>query len=245
MVTSTATSDVVAELRSLGVDRCRRLDADARALQHRRVALPRRAAGRRTPAQCRGGARHRRGLPTHRDAADVARRRHVDRRQRRRHRGRHRLHPSPQPRARHRRRGAYGPGRPRHGARRAAEGRHTPRPALRPGSVDAHPVHGRRDDRQQRVRLASAGVRAYRRQRRRPRRRDDGGGAADRRRRPPGVADPRPARRGGAGRARRDPDRVREVRPPGLGLQPRAPPAGARLRRRDRSWPAPRARSRR
>ncbi len=48
-----------------------------------------------------------------------------------------------------------------------------------------------------------------------------------------GLADPRPARRGRAGRARHDPDRVRQVRPPGLGLQPRAPAARAWLRRRD------------
>ena len=45
------------------------------------------------------------------------------------------------------------------------------RAAVRTGPVDAHPLHDRRDDRQQRVRLAGAGLRAHGRQRRRARRR--------------------------------------------------------------------------
>ena len=40
------------------------------------------------------------------------------------------------------------------------------RPALRAGPVDPHPLHDRRDDRQQRLRLAGAGLRPHRRQRR-------------------------------------------------------------------------------
>ena len=41
------------------------------------------------------------------------------------------------------------------------------RPALRPGPVHPRPLHDRRDDRQQRLRLARAGLRPDRRQRRR------------------------------------------------------------------------------
>ena len=42
------------------------------------------------------------------------------------------------------------------------------RAALRPGPVDAHPLHDRRDDRQQRLRLAGPRLRPHRRQRRSP-----------------------------------------------------------------------------
>ena len=49
----------------------------------------------------------------------------------------------------------------------AAAGRRPARAALRPGPVHAHPLHDRRDDRQQRLRLAGARLRPDRRQRRR------------------------------------------------------------------------------
>ena len=55
-------------------------------------------------------------------------------------------------------------------------------PALRPRPVDAHPLHGRRDDRQQRLRVARARLRPHRRQRRGARRRHRCGGAAAHRR---------------------------------------------------------------
>ena len=51
-------------------------------------------------------------------------------------------------------------------ARRTAAAGGPRRPALRAGPVDAHPLHDRRDDRQQRLRLAGARVRPDRRQRR-------------------------------------------------------------------------------
>ena len=62
-------------------------------------------------------------------------------------------------------------GGPRRRARRPAARRRPARPPLRPRPLDAHPLHDRRDDRQQRLRVAGARLRPHVRQRRRPRRR--------------------------------------------------------------------------
>ena len=61
--------------------------------------------------------------------------------------------------------GAHRRGRARRRARRPAAGGGAVRPAVRSGPVDPHPLHDRRDDRQQRLRLAGAGLRPHRRQR--------------------------------------------------------------------------------
>ncbi len=132
----------------------------------------------------------------------------------------------------------YGPGAGRHGPGHAAGGGQTVRPALRSRPVDPHPLHHRRDDRQQLVRLAD------------PRLRPDLGqhARADRvhdRRRAPGdrARRQRPAGRIGRGRAHGEPagagrqqpgrgaDRVRPLRPAGVRLRRRAPAAGTRLQR--------------
>ena len=123
------------------------------------------------------------------------------------------------------------------GARRAAEAGRAARAAVRPGPVDAHPLHDRRDDRQQRLRLAGAGLRAHGRQRR------GADGAAGRRdgraclgvprwfeeaeeravSKPPDRCTERVGRRAPRHRAHG----VRPVRSPGVGLLLRAPAARA------------------
>ena len=80
------------------------------------------------------------------------------------HRRRHQ--PAPQPGAAIDPRGAHGAGAARRRARRAADAGRAARPAVRPRPVDAHPLHDRRDDRQQRLRLAGARLRPHGRQRR-------------------------------------------------------------------------------
>ena len=98
-------------------------------------------------------------------AADHARRRHLDRRQRGRpgHRGRHQ--PLAQPGGGDRRRPADRARAARGRARRAPARGPATRPALRAGPVHPHPLHDRRDARQQRLRLAGPGLRPVGRQR--------------------------------------------------------------------------------
>ena len=200
-------------------------------------------AGRRAAAQRRGGARDRRGLPRHRHPADVARRRHVDRRQRGRHRRRldftrhlNRVHDIDV----EARTARVDPGAVHAVLQRAA---HAAGPAVRPRPVDPHPLHGRRHDRQQRLRLAGARLRPHGRQRRRARRRDDGGRAADAR---------PPARRTSSPTldacATSSPATWRRSAPSSAGSAARSRatasstccPSAASTSRR--SWPAPRAR---
>ena len=113
------------------------------------------------------------------------------------------------------------------------------RAALRPGPVDAHPLHDRRDDRQQRLRLARPGLRPHRRQRRRRSTCSPPTGSGSR----SGAAAPLHDRLDAlvADHLGDDPHRVRPVRPPGVRLQPRAPAARERPRPRRASWSAPRA----
>ena len=108
-------------------------------------------------------------------------------------------------------------------ARRAAAAGRAARAALRAGPVHAHPLHDRRDDRQQRLRLAGARLRPDRRQRRRA-----AGGARGRRR-------PGSGRRVGAVALTSLVDghlahvrSVRAVRAAGQRLLARAPAAGER-----------------
>ena len=130
---------------------------------------------------------------------------------------------APQPGRLDRPRGAYG-GRPaRRRARRPAARGGAARAAVRAGPVDAHPLHDRRDDRQQRLRLAGARLRPDRRQRGGPGRRVGARRAARRR----GAA-----RRAGRPAPRAHPHRVRPVRPAGQRLLARAPAAGERPQRR-------------
>ena len=121
------------------------------------------------------------------------------------------------------------------GAGLPAAGGGAVRAAVRARSVDPHPLHDRRDDRQQRLRTAGAGLRQDGRQRHRP------GG----RHRVRGTAHPRPSHTGGRGLLgvaarpavggrgppRHHADRVRHLRSTGLGLQPGAPAAGEAVRR--------------
>ena len=83
---------------------------------------------------------------------------------------RHRHQPAPQPGARARPRGADRARPAGRGARRPPAARDPGRPAVRPRPVDPHPLHDRRDDRQQRLRLAGPGLRPHGRQRRGARR---------------------------------------------------------------------------
>ena len=88
------------------------------------------------------------------------------------------------------------------------------RPALRPGPVDAHPLHDRRDDRQQRLRLAGARLRPDRRQRgRRSTCRLRGDGWRGRHR---SVADGRGCARSSTEHLAHVRTELRPVRPPGL-----------------------------
>ena len=123
------------------------------------------------PAAHRRAARRdgRRG-PCGRCAGHHAWRRYVDRGQRGRPRDRGGHHPAPEPGARARRRGPHRPGAARHGARHPAAGGDRARAAVRARPVDAQPLHDRRDDRQQRVRVPGARLRPHRRQRRGARR---------------------------------------------------------------------------
>ena len=163
----TATSpDLVQELRRRGVARRRRLDPRAGALLHRRLALPGRPAGRRPAAGDRRDPGRARRVPGPRRPGHDARRGHLDRRQRGRpgHRRRHRE--APGQRAVDRPRGAHR-GRPaRDGARQPAARRRAARPPVRARPVDPPALHDRRDDRQQRLRLAGARLRPDRGQRR-------------------------------------------------------------------------------
>ena len=121
-------------------------------------------AGRRPPAARRRDRRRARGLPRSRGAADRAGRGHLDRRQRRRARRRPRHQPPPGPACStidpEARTATVEPGVVQ--ARAAARPR-AARPALRPRPVHAQPLHDRRDDRQQRLRLPGAGLRPDRR----------------------------------------------------------------------------------
>ena len=204
--------------------RRRLLGAGARALLLRRLALPDPAAGGGPPAGRRRGAGHARDRAGDRHRADHARRRHLDRGQRGRpgHRGRHQ--PLAQPGGGDRRATAR-TARVQPGVVHAALQREArrPRPALRTGPVHPHPLHDRRDARQQRLRLAGPGLRPVRRQRGRA----PGRARRRHRARPPGC------RARGTGRAGRRPPlhrahRVRPVRAPGVGLLLRAPAAGER-----------------
>ncbi len=96
---------------------------------------------------------------------------HLHRRQRGRPGRRRRHQPPPRPGAGRRRRGADGDRRAGPGAGRAADRRPAARAALRARPEHAQPLHDRRDDRQQRLRLAGAGLRPHVGQRGRPRRR--------------------------------------------------------------------------
>ena len=123
--------------------------------------------------------------------------------------------------------------RARHRAGRPAAGGAAARAAVRPRPVDPQPLHARRHDRQQRLRLAGPGLRPDVGQRRRARR-------AHRHRR---AAARCPVRRRTSptltalqdvvgAQPRDDPHRVRPLRPAGLRLLAGAPAARARLRRR-------------
>ena len=79
---------------------------------------------------------------------------------------RHRHQPAPQPGAGAEPRGADRPRPAGRGARCAPATRHPGRSAVRPRPVDPHALHGRRDDRQQRLRVAGPGLRPHGRQRR-------------------------------------------------------------------------------
>ncbi len=212
--------------------RCRRrLDQHPRpgAVLLRRLALPRGPAGGGPAAVGRRGRGRARGGPRGRGAADHARRGYVDRGQRGRtgHRGGHRQAPAAG--ARGRPGGAHRDRRAGRRPRRPAARGGPPRTAVRPRPLDAQPLHDRRDDRQQRLRLAGAGLRAHRRQRGRdagaPGRRGPGfDTVAGRPARPAGDRAGRPRRRAPRARA----DALRPVRPAGQRLLPRAPAAGER-----------------
>src|SRR5690606_33105273 len=116
-----------------------------------------------------------------------------------------------------------------------ASGRGGARAAVRARPVDPDAGDARRDDRQQRLRVAGARVRADERQRPRPGRRDRHRGAAEaggRPRRRRRVRAAGAAAEPGGRRSRADPDRVRAVRAAGLRLLPRTPAAREGLRRR-------------
>ena len=143
--------------------RRRRLDAGPGALRHRRLALPGPAAGwssaRATSTRCSppstspartGTPLTMRGAGTSIAGNAVGPGIVVDTS---RHLNRVLAH---RPRGRDRRRAA------RHRARHPAARRDAARPALRPRPVHAHPLHDRRDGRQQRLRLAGAGLRPHR-----------------------------------------------------------------------------------
>ncbi len=223
-----------------GDRRGRRLDAGALALRQRRRDLPDRPAGRgAAPAHGRG-RRCSRGGPRDRRTADDARGRHLDRRQRDRGRDRRGHHPPPQPGPGRRRGGPHGPRRAGGGARQRAEARRAPRAALRTRPVDPHPLHDRRDDRQQRVRVARPRLRPHGRQRR-------GAHRPARRRHRRARRSPRRSRRPGGPAPGHRPHGVRPVRPPGLRLLLRAAAARARpplrpLPGRHRGHPRRRAR---
>ena len=164
-----ASADLVAELRKRGVT-----DVDdstlARALYSSDASLYRVVPQVVVRPRARGRAgRDPRRRAGHRRTGHHARRRHLDRRQRGRpgHRRRHRQ--APRPGRLDRPRGTYR-GRPaRRRARQPAARGRAARPPLRPGPVDPHPLHDRRDDRQQRLRVAGARLRPDRRQRGRAR----------------------------------------------------------------------------
>ena len=227
--------DVLAELRRAGVG-----DVDGSSLA--RALYSTDASLYRVPPQVVVRPRH---VDEVLAALDVARRTGVPltmrgagtsiagQRRRARHRRGHRQ--APEPGARGRPGGRHGPGRARCGARRAAAGRRAARPAVRAGPLDAHPLHDRRDDRQQRLRLARPRLRPHLRQRRRPRRGDRRRGAAAgriRRARRHDVRRPR-----GAGR-RAPGDRPHRARPfPAAGLRLRAGAPAARERPPGRQVP--------
>ena len=119
--------------------------------------------------------------------------------------------------------------------RRPAGGGATARPAVRPRPEHAQPLHGRRDDRQQRLRLAGPGLRPDVGQRRGLDVVTGAGTRLDRGRRTAAGRRPRRPAPAGRGRAGDDPHRARPLRPPGVGLLPRAPAARARLRRGPRA----------
>ena len=107
------------------------------------------------------------------------------------------------------------------------------RPAVRPRPEHAQPLHGRRDDRQQRLRLPRAGLRPDVGQRGRPRRRHRRRrAAAAGRRHPPTPGASAELRALVDGELGDDPHRAGPVRPAGVGLRAGAPAARARLRRR-------------
>ena len=122
------------------------------------------------------------------------------------------------------------------------------RAAVRPRPVDAHPLHDRRDDRQQRLRLARARLRPHRRQRRSASTCSPAAGERLRLGATP------------AGRVRRCVDRARRpgrrrtsatirtelgrFAPPGVRLRARAPAARERPATSPGPWSAPRAPSR-
>ncbi len=111
----------------------------------------------------------------------------------------------------------------------AARRRRAARAHVRPRPVHAQPLHARRDDRQQRVRLALGGVGQDRRQRARARRAHLPRRAARHSARAPAGDDPAHALRRPARADRRPrPRGVPGPHPPRLGLQPR--PAAARER---------------
>ena len=124
------------------------------------VVAPARRRGRR------GGAV---GVPGARRARAAGGRADLDRRPGGEHRRRPGLHArQPDPGDRPGR--AHRPRRAGRGLRRRARRRRAARADVRPRPVHAQPLHARRDDRQQRVRVALGGVGQDRRQRRRPRR---------------------------------------------------------------------------
>ena len=126
---------------------------------------------------------------------------------------------------------AHRPRRAGRGLRRRARRRRAARADVRPRPVHAQPLHPRRDDRQQRVRVALGGVGQDRRQRRRPgrahlpRRAAVAGGGRDRRH-PRQTLDPGSPARAGRADGRRRPRRLSRPHPPRLRLQPG--PAAAR-----------------
>ncbi len=133
----------------------------------RRVELPPRPDRRRRPARRRGRRGGRVRVPGARRAGAPGRRADLDRGPGRQHRRRPRL-PAPEPDPGGRPGRPHRPRRARRDLRRAARRRRAARADVRPRPVDAQPLHARRDDRQQRVRVALGGVGQDRRQRRRP-----------------------------------------------------------------------------
>ena len=121
-----------------------------------------------------------------------------------------------------------------HRAGRAAGRAPAARAAVRARPVDPHPVHDRRDDRQQLVRLADAGLRPDLGQRGRARRaHDDGRGWPRAARRSSGAdrRSPRPARDRSPPTWPSRRTEFGAVRPAGLRLRGRASAARARLQR--------------